>query len=148
MLHACEGTFTCQGKPLEVVHSYKYLGLQVTVSHHLLRDLATQQVAKFTQAALRLRQTTYQLRIVAPGVRTQLAQSLCISHLLYAAPVWAPALPVLPTLRPPRSHHVAHPMQLAFSALLRWALDLPQTTRLELLHILANLPPPATLISK
>ena len=39
-------------------------------------------------------------------------------------------------------------MQVAYNGLLRWALHLPLETRVELLHILANLPPPTTLIAK
>ena len=39
-------------------------------------------------------------------------------------------------------------MQVAFNGLLRWALHLPMTTRVEFLHILANLPPPTVLIAK
>ena len=37
---------------------------------------------------------------------------------------------------------------MAYNRLLRWALVVPIDTRLELLHILANLPPPATLLAK
>ena len=39
-------------------------------------------------------------------------------------------------------------MQKAYNGLLRWALDLPTSTRLELLHILANLPPVGFLVAK
>ena len=37
---------------------------------------------------------------------------------------------------------------MAFNGLLHWALGLPRTTRVELLHILANLPPPGFLVLK
>ena len=78
-----------------------------------------------------------------------LAQSLCVSHLLFGAVIWAPTLPPLPALRyHPRSQKVAHTLQVAYNGLLRWALVVPIDTRLELLHILANLPPPATLLFK
>ena len=43
---------------------------------------------------------------------------------------------------------LAAEMQSAFSRLLRWALDVPVSTRLELLHILANQPPVGTLVAK
>ena len=39
-------------------------------------------------------------------------------------------------------------MQVAFNGLLRWALHLLMTTRVEFLHILGNLPPPTMLISE
>ena len=39
-------------------------------------------------------------------------------------------------------------MQVAFNGLLRWALHLLMTTRVEFLHILGNLPPPPVLIAK
>ena len=39
-------------------------------------------------------------------------------------------------------------MQVAFNGLLCWALHLPMTTRVEFLHILANLLPPTVLIAK
>ena len=51
-------------------------------------------------------------------------------------------------MRPPRTSQVAYSIQLAYNGLLRWALDLPLTTRLELLHALANLPPAWTLLAK
>ena len=57
-------------------------------------------------------------------------------------------MPLLPTLCPHRCHPEAQHMQKAFNGLLRWALDLPSTTRLELLHCLANLPPVGTLVAK
>ena len=37
-------------------------------------------------------------------------------------------------------------MQVAFNGLLRWALHLLMTTRVEFLHILGNLPPPPVLM--
>ena len=90
-----------------------------------------------------------QLHIRSPQVRTLLAQSLCISHLLFGCIVWAPTLPFLPSLRySAQDEPVAHTLQICYNSLLRWALDVPMTTRLELLHLLANLPPPATLLAK
>lgn len=77
-----------------------------------------------------------------------LVSSLCTSHLLFGAAIWGPALPVLPTLRPPTAGSLASRMQRAFSRLLRWALYIPVTTRLELLHILANQPPVGMLVAK
>lgn len=74
--------------------------------------------------------------------------ALCSSHLLFGAVVWAPALPTIPTLRPARTDPVGHPLQTAYNSLLRWALGVPVSTRLELLHLLANLPPPGVLIAK
>ena len=76
-----------------------------------------------------------------------LVSSLCTSHLLFGAAIWGPALPVLPTLRPPTAGSLASRMQRA-SRLLRWALYIPITTRLELLHILANQPPVGMLVAK
>ena len=89
-----------------------------------------------------------QLGLTSPKVKVQLAQSLSISHLLFGCVVWSPTLPTVASLRPPRSSPVAYPIQLAFSGLLRWALDVPLTTRLELLHALANLPPAWMLLAK
>ena len=102
----------------------------------------------FSRAATRLRCSTHQLQLTAPGLRVLLAQSLCVSHLLFGCVVWSPTLPVQLSLRPPRGSPIAHPMQVAYNGLLRWALHLPLETRVELLHILANLPPPTTLIAK
>ena len=63
--------------------------------------------------------------------------------------VWSLTLPFLPSLRySAQDEPVAHTLQIHFNSLLRWALDVPMTTRLELLHLLANLPPPATLLAK
>ena len=77
-----------------------------------------------------------------------LVSSLCTSHLLFGAAIWGPALPVLPTLRPPMAGSLASRMQCAFSQLLCWALTIPIMTWLELLHILANQPPVGTLVAK
>ena len=77
-----------------------------------------------------------------------LVSSLCTSHLLFRAAIWGPALPVLPTLRPPTAGSLASRIQRAFSRLLCWALTIPITTRLELLHILANQPPVGMLVAK
>ena len=83
-----------------------------------------------------------------PGLRVLLAQSLCVSHLLFGCIVWSPTLPVQLSLRPPCGSPIAHPMQVAYNGLLWWVLHLPLDTRVELLHILATLPPPTTLIAK
>ena len=77
-----------------------------------------------------------------------LVNSLCTSHLLFGAAIWGPALPVLPTLHPPMAGSLASRMQRTFSWLLHWALTVPVTTQLELLHILANQPPVGTLVAK
>ena len=62
--------------------------------------------------------------------------------------MWCPTLPVQFTLRPPRGSPIAQPLQVAFNGLLRWALQLPGTTRVEFLYILGNLPPPTVLVAK
>ena len=62
--------------------------------------------------------------------------------------MWAPSLPVTPSLRPDPHHCVAAPMQRALSALLRWVLGVPADTHLKLVHILGNQPPVGTLIAK
>ena len=77
-----------------------------------------------------------------------LANSLCTSHLLFGAVIWGSELPAVPTVCPSPYASMAAQMQRAFSALLRWALQVPRATRLELLHLLANQPPVGTLVAK
>ena len=114
----------------------------------LLARLAERQLHRFTAAAGCLRGKLSQLGPLGPGIRALLVGSLCTSHLLFGAAVWGPVLPTTPSLRPPTAGSLAARMQRAFSRLLRWALDIPVSTRLELLHILANQPPVGTLVAK
>ena len=77
-----------------------------------------------------------------------LVQALCVAHLLFGAVVWSPVMPVTFTMSPTECHPIAHPLQVAYNALLRWALDLPRDTHTELLHAMANLPPAVVLVAK
>ena len=109
ILHGCtwDSPFLCQGKVLEVVDSYKYLGQVVRVSRTLLHDLAGTQIRRFHVAASTLREGATQLRISALGLRVQLAVSQCVSHLLFGCVTWAPAMPPIPSLRPGTSYSEA-----------------------------------------
>ena len=77
-----------------------------------------------------------------------LANSLCTSHFLFGAVIWVSELPAVLMVHPSPYASLAAQMQRAFLALLRWALQVPCDTHLELLHLLANQPPVGTLVAK
>ena len=77
-----------------------------------------------------------------------LANSLCMSHLLFAVVIWGSKLLAVPTVRLSPYNSLAAQMQCAFLALLHWSLQVPHNTHLDLLHLLANQPPNGMLVAK
>ena len=142
----CSGSLSCDGLPIAIVDSFKYLGVVIRQTRSSPSSLLFDKILATRKAFAALCSNARYLSVHNCRVRVHLVQSLAVSVLLGGCVVYACLSDMQLTTAPTKV--VWRKVESLLHTMLRWALVAPRDTRTCFLHVVSNCPSVQALVWK